>query len=508
MDNRDQGTDELLKEIEQLRARVHALEQSESQLEQAETALRESETKLRTLFENMPDFVLVVDRNAIIQFVNRPSPTAPEQKLVGTKGFAHIVEEDQAQCEKALKQAFETGNVCTVEARTRYGGWWDCRIVPLPVGDGEPMVMILCIDMSQHHKAEQMLRDSERKYRRLTERVNDLPYTMSPEGILTYVGPQVARFGYTPEQMISRPFLEFVDPADHERLLQEFQTTAANGSEFPSEFRIRTVDGQIRWLEDEGSAQTNEDGEFIGLAGILRDVTDRKLAEEAVREEQRHLRRLLEMHERDKRLVAYEIHDAFIQPLTGAKMVLEGVESHVRDASNEKDIESFQRALDLLSRSIDGARQLISGQRPMILDEKGLLAAIQHLAYDLAQDGSPEIECTQSVRFERLAAPLETAVFRIVQESLNNVSRHAKSPKIRIALEQRDDLLRVEIQDWGVGFDPAQVSEDRFGLEGIRERARLFGGKAMIESIPDKGTTVVVELPLVSKFTGDESGHL
>jgi two-component system sensor kinase len=97
---------------------------------------------------------------------------------------------------------------------------------------------------------------------------------------------------------------------------------------------------------------------------------------------------------------------------------------------------------------------------------------------------------------------LENVIYRIVQEGLTNARNHSKSKKIRVTLKQRGDRLRIEIRDWGVGFDTNIVQENHFGLEGIRERARLLGGRCSVKSKPDKGVAVCVELPVVERETG------
>ena len=103
--------------------------------------------------------------------------------------------------------------------------------------------------------------------------------------------------------------------------------------------------------------------------------------------------------------------------------------------------------------------------------------------------------------FERLETVEENAVYRIVQEGVTNACKHSKSKKVRASLLQRGERVRVEIRDWGIGFNPKEVPENRFGLTGIRERARLLGGKCRIQSKPDQGTAIVVELPVIERKT-------
>ena len=151
----------------------------------------------------------------------------------------------------------------------------------------------------------------------------------------------------------------------------------------------------------------------------------------------------------------------------------------------------------MLQGGIDEARRLMSGLRPLVLDEAGLLDAIDYLVCEAGQKQDFEIRCTREVAFRRLASPLETAVFRIIQEALQNACRHTHGMRIEIRLQQHGDRLRVTVGDDGVGFDPANINTGRFGLKGIRQRAELFGGWAAIQSTPGEGTTIIAELPIV-----------
>ena len=100
------------------------------------------------------------------------------------------------------------------------------------------------------------------------------------------------------------------------------------------------------------------------------------------------------------------------------------------------------------------------------------------------------------MQFERLEPLLEATIYRIVQQAINNIQRHSRAERAEIRLTQQGDWIHLEIQDWGIGFDPSSVSEDRFGLQGIRERARLMRGRAVIDSAPGKGTQINVDLPV------------
>jgi signal transduction histidine kinase len=142
------------------------------------------------------------------------------------------------------------------------------------------------------------------------------------------------------------------------------------------------------------------------------------------------------------------------------------------------------------------ARRLISGLRPPILDEQGVVAALEYLVNEARQQ-IPEIIFVNRAAFTRLAAPLEVALFRITQEALTNIRKHSGAKSARVELLQHGDRVRLVIRDFGCGFDHKTVHEERFGLQGIRQRARLLGTAATIDSAPGKGTTVVVDFPIV-----------
>jgi len=127
------------------------------------------------------------------------------------------------------------------------------------------------------------------------------------------------------------------------------------------------------------------------------------------------------------------------------------------------------------------------------------VTAIAHLVHEKTITGGPKIAFHSKVNFNRLSPVLENAIYRIVQEALTNACQHSKSEEIRIRLVQKSNRLRMEVKDWGVGFNPKVVQENRFGLPGIRERARVLGGKCQITSKHGEGTTVVVQLPVVAK---------
>lgn len=216
--------------------------------------------------------------------------------------------------------------------------------------------------------------------------------------------------------------------------------------------------------------------------------------------EERAVDRLLDTYEQYRKLVAYEIHDGVVQLLTGAVMNLEASMRLLGDLVPSAARRSLDRAAELLHDGITEARALMNGLRPEVLDDYGLTEAIDRLVRESRGRTQATIELSCRGDFDRLAPPLETTLFRIVQESLANALRHSHSSKVRIALTQDGQRIRAVIEDWGRGFNPQKVAQDRFGIRGICQRARVFGGKATVDSAAGNGTRVVVDLPFVQTW--------
>ena len=157
-----------------------------------------------------------------------------------------------------------------------------------------------------------------------------------------------------------------------------------------------------------------------------------------------------------------------------------------------------------VGKSVVESRRVIEGLRPPLLDKLGAVAAIEYLVGNAGAE-EPSIHFTADVNFRRLESLLEVTIYRVVQEAITNIKRHSRSDRAEIRLTEVDDRIHMEIRDWGVGFDPDVVNENRFGLQGIRERARLLHGRAVIDSAPGEGTRIFVDLPLVRALEKVES---
>jgi signal transduction histidine kinase len=210
-------------------------------------------------------------------------------------------------------------------------------------------------------------------------------------------------------------------------------------------------------------------------------------------------RRLFQAHDEARRHLAYDIHDGVAQLAAAAHKHLEAFACRYRPRSDCRRDE-LAAAVDLTGRAVQEARRLIAGLRPKVLDDFGLTRAIA-LEVEAFRAEGWQVDYTDSLGTERLPHNIETALFRVVQEALANVRKHADSRRVAITITRRSASVYLQVRDWGRGFRLASVvrvtgSSERVGLAGIRARVRLLRGRCCIRSQPGKGTRISVEVPL------------
>jgi PAS domain S-box-containing protein len=300
----------------------------------------------------------------------------------------------------------------------------------------------------------------------------------------------VELLGCDPEELREQGLAFFAsnvhaDDADRIAQAESRYSALPDGEIIDVECRFKHRDGRWRWIRRrEVVFDRAADGGPELILGTAEDVTDRKSAE----------RHLVRHHERMLHLLAYDIHDGFVQDVVGAQMALESIIEMI--SAGETDcLQELIMLRGLLRKAIGEGRRMITELRPMIIDEMGVVEAIRYLVGEEETADRLSIDFTHHVGFDRLAPMLEGTVFRIAQEALSNIKRHAGVEDATIRLSQNADQLLLEIEDRGSGFKPEEVGDQHCGLEGIRERARLFGGRALIRSAPGKGTLVSVTLP-------------
>jgi len=360
-------------------------------------------------------------------------------------------------------------------------------------------------DVTERTRMQQALEENEALLRQVLDLNPALIFVTNRRGDFLLANRAAAgAYGTTPDVMVRMSHRDFVDSAAVEAgviercLRRGREVIESRKPLYLPEDAATARDGTTHYYQT-AKIPLAVKGDPDCVLTVAVDISDRKRMEQAVREEQQRLRRLLSMYERDRQLVAYEIHDSFAQPLAAALMQFEGCHQFVGSRYPDVPLAGCSNAVELLRTVVGEARRLMGGLRPAVLEEFGVVAAVENLAGDQRRRTGATIDVAAEVDFDRLEDPLELAIFRIVQEALANAVQHSRSERVGVALLQQGDRLRIEVQDGGAGFDPARVEPSCFGLEGIRVRARLFGGTADFQSAPGQGARVTVDLPLVER---------
>jgi signal transduction histidine kinase len=204
------------------------------------------------------------------------------------------------------------------------------------------------------------------------------------------------------------------------------------------------------------------------------------------------LRRVVEAQELERRRLARELHDETGQALTSILLGLKGLEERMDDAESRTAAEELR---GLVVSTLQDVRRLAVELRPSALDDFGLVAALERLTGSFAEQTGIAVDFQTALAEERLPEELETAIYRVVQESLTNVVKHARARRVSILLARKDGAVKAVVEDDGQGFDPAETGGGS-GLVGMRERLALLGGRLAVESAPDGGTTVAAEVPV------------
>lgn len=245
---------------------------------------------------------------------------------------------------------------------------------------------------------------------------------------------------------------------------------------------------------------------FTDLATRAAVVLDNTRLYQQVAEREQRLQdlveRLLAAQEEERRRVAYEVHDGLAQVAASAHQHLQAFAAYHRPPSTE-GCKQLDRALDLVQRTVREARVVVAGLRPTALDDFGLAAALSLEVEALWGEGW-DISFRQDLGDKRLPPQVETALFRMAQEAMTNARKHAETKRIQVVLMHSERSVRLEIQDWGQGFDPGAVprrvgAHERVGLAGMRERITLLGGQFSLESEPGTGTRVMASVPLLQE---------
>jgi two-component system sensor histidine kinase UhpB len=471
----------------------------------AEEQLRASEAQYRQIFESVTDALFIFDLGGKVVEANPAAFAAygyAREEMIGLSSLNLITPDYHHHFAEFKRQVSTGGTFYRESLDVRKDGtpfYVEVRGRAFLFKD-KPHLLAVVRNVDERKRAEEALRASEERFRSYFEQGLIGMAVASLDKRWLEVNDRLCEIlGYSREELLKMTWTDLTHPEDVEpNLVFTRRALAGEIDHFTMDKRFLRKDGGtvyttifVRYFRDKG-------GRIDHVFVLTEDITQRKQAEEALQREHRTLKHMLQSSDHERQLIAYEIHDGLAQHLAAAIMQFDTF-SHLKEKQPGLALKAYDAGMTMLRQGHFEARRLISGVRPPVLDESGVVEAIAHLVHEESRRKEPEIESHCKVRFDRLVPILENAIYRIVQESLTNACNHSKSPRVRISLLQRGCQVRIEVRDWGVGFDPKNVPKNRFGLTGIRERARLLGGKCRVRSKPGEGTSIVVELPVVQR---------
>ena len=367
-------------------------------------------------------------------------------------------------------------------------------------------------------------RESEEKFRGFAEAADQVFWILdlSPERIV-YVNPAFERlWGYGIEDLYGNPGLwkEAIHSEDRLHVAAVFGNWVRGmpGARFDAEYRIVRPDGQIRWVADRGFILQRKGGVISRIAGIAEDITEHKRVDEALRQanaglEERVQSRTAELErshqllqaltavqesiqEEERKRIARELHDELAQKLTVLKLQTTSVMSTL-SGGEPGLIRQMQEMNALLTETMHAIGQIAANLRPIVLDELGLVSALRDLVEQFSE--RTRIECDFSVHPADLSVDnrLATQLYRMVQESLTNVARHAEATEVIVSLyRDPSGKITLDITDNGKGLpNEDQRTRGSFGLIGMRERTTMLGGEIRVHSQPGAGTSIEIVIP-------------
>lgn len=370
---------------------------------------------------------------------------------------------------------------------------------PVIAPSGDLDFVGVCVDVTERMEVEQQLRRSE-AYLVEGQRISHTGTWAwnAATGELFWTLEHFRIFGVDPAtfHLTIYAACRCIHPDDRAAAIEAFETATRDGKSFEREFRVVRSDGTIAHVHSVGHPVLDNEGKPTEWVGTTMDVTTRK-EEEASRNELR--RRLLVAQEDERRRISREMHDELGQQLSSLTLRLAALKREYGQHSGLADqLSSLETAVGALDADLDF---LIWQLRPTALDDLGLVGAFKdHIAHWSAHSGIAAESHVGGMERTRLTAEIETTIYRLLQEALNNVAKHARARRVSIVLAASPDHVSLIVEDDGIGFEASAAfgpSQSGLGLIGMRERAALLGGTVDIESHPGNGTTFVARIPTV-----------
>jgi PAS domain S-box-containing protein len=486
-----------------------------------ERALRESEERFRLMADTAPVLVWRSGPDKLCDYVNRPwlefTGRTAEQAL-GVGWLEGVWPDDLDRCLRTYVSAFDAREPFRMEYRLRradgvYRWVLNSGVARYGLDGSFAGYVGSCVDITDRKDSEDALRESQQRYSVATAAGAVGVWDWNLETSEIYVDPTLKSIlGFEDAEITNRAedWGSRVHPEDVAKVTARAQACIDGGSdEYEVEHRMIHKDGSARWFLSRGSLIRRADGTPHRMVGTKVDITERKRAEEAIREKEAVLRvsdqeiqslagRLIAAQEVERSRIARDLHDDTSQQLAGLSIALSGLKRRVGalqgDADLQEEVSSLQERTIAL---VENVRHLSHALHPSVLEHVGLVAALAGYCAEVQRVQTVEVTFSSEGDVDSTDAETALCLYRIAQEALRNVVAHADARHADVRLLRTGDSAELTIADDGKGFDMVGTHEVRkgLGLVSINERVRLAGGTVSITTELNKGTRVRVQIP-------------
>jgi PAS domain S-box-containing protein len=464
-----------------------------------------SEEKLKSFLESAPDGMVVVNQEGYIEFASAQTEKIfrySRAEMLGRKiemlipAWYESVRERQTGGLPDYPKVRAMGEGMELYGRTKEGNEIPVEISLSPIQTTEGLVISAAIrDVTEKKKIEQELKKSNERYNYATKATSDAIWDWDIITGTIYRGETYkALFGYQDILSTINFRLDHIHADDRDRVESGLRKALEGDAErWQDEYLFLCADGNYKKVLDKGLIIRNPDGSAIRMIGAMQDITQQRqlqiqLKAEEQKKKEEIMQAIINAQEKERYEISHELHDNVNQILTTCKLLLEA-------ARREDESKYLQQAAENLQRAIDELRNISHRLNPATLQYIGLHGAIDDLVTKINNTGKVHISFTSSLKMEKkIDEEVQLALFRIVQEQMNNILKHSDAYKVSIDLTLDQGRLKLTITDDGKGHD-LLIKKQGLGLKNIFNRAEFHKGFAEISSEPGKGFILQVEIP-------------
>ena len=471
----------------------------------AEEAIKESEEKYRTLVEQASDAILIVDEKGKFITVNSSvyrMSKYTEEELSKMSIYDFFIPEEIKHRPLDFEELIQGKSVISERSiKIKDGTVMHIEITAKLLSGNRLLAFVR--DISERKKAERALAESENRLRTIVQTEPECIKLLNINGEMEDINPAGLEMieADTIEKVQGHSVLDVINKP-YKKAFKKIIKEGFNGKSGIIEYQITGYKGSVRWLDTHAVPLKNQEGKIVSLLCVTRDMTKSKKAQEEINKTAEQLRQLTAhlqgIREEERKRIGREIHDELGQQLTAIKMDVVWIDKKIPEETTALK-NKLKNIIGLLDGSNQSIRRILSELRPVILDDHGLLEAMEWLGNQFTANTGIIVKFDCSETEIKSSEQITTCVFRVYQEAFTNITRHACAKLVATSLSIEDETIVVTVKDDGKGFDIESVQNKKsFGIFGMKERVLSLGGKFELISSPGKGTKIIMILPYTS----------